>query len=125
MRVLRVLLVEDEAMIAMLLAEVIVQMGYIVCAVAATEDDAIAAGARCQPDLMIVDEVLRKGSGVSAVREILRSGPVPHIFVSGASLNDQTLSPSAVVISKPFSISELVQAIQRALDVTDASPANP
>jgi DNA-binding response OmpR family regulator len=109
----------------MLLAEVIVQMGYIVCAVAATEDDAIAAGARCQPDLMIVDEVLRKGSGVSAVREILRSGPVPHIFVSGESLNEQTLSPSAVVISKPFSISELVQAIQRALGVTDASPANP
>jgi two-component system, response regulator PdtaR len=78
-----------------------------------------------QPDLMIVDEVLRKGSGVSAVREILRSGPVPHIFVSGESLNEQTLSPSAVVISKPFSISELVQAIQRALGVTDASPANP
>jgi DNA-binding response OmpR family regulator len=125
MRALRVLLVEDEAMIAMLLAEVIVQMGHVVCAVAATEDDAIAAGARCQPDLIIVDEVLRKGSGVSAVREILRSGPVPHIFVSGESLNEQTLSPSAVVISKPFSISELVQAIQRALGVTDASPANP
>src|SRR4051795_4858973 len=107
MRVLRVLLVEDEAMIAMLLAEVIDQMGHVVCAVATTEDDAIAAGVRYQPDLMIVDEVLRKGSGVSAVREILRSGPVPHVFVSGESLDDETLSPSAVVISKPFSISEL------------------
>jgi len=125
MRVLRVLLIEDEAMIAMLLTEVIDQMGHVVCAVAATEDDAIAASARCQPDLMIVDEILRKGSGVSAVREILRLGPVPHIFVSGESLEDQTLSPNAVVISKPFSISELIRAIQRALGATGVSPANP
>jgi two-component system, response regulator PdtaR len=125
MRVLRVLLIEDEAMIAMLLTEVIDQMGHVVCAVAATEDDAIAAGARCQPDLMIVDEMLRKGSGVSAVREILRSGPVPHVFVSGESLEDQTLSPNAVVISKPFSILELARAIQRALGATGVSPANP
>src|SRR3954467_2667324 len=125
MRVLRVLLIEDEAMIAMLLTEVIDQMGHVVCAVAATEDDAISATARCQPDLMIVDEILRKGSGVSAVREILRLGPVPHIFVSGESLEDQTLSPNAGVISKPFSISELVRAIQRALGATGVSPANP
>jgi DNA-binding response OmpR family regulator len=125
MRVLRVLLVEDEAMIAMLLTEVIDQMGHVVCAVATTEDDAIAAGVRYQPDLMIVDEVLRKGSGVSAVREILHSGPVPHVFVSGQSLDDETLSSSAVVISKPFSISELTRAIQRALGATGVSPANP
>src|SRR4051794_16604142 len=112
MRVLRVLLIEDEAMIAMLLTEVIDQMGHVVCAVAATEDDAIAASARCQPDLMIVDEILRKGSGVSAVREILRLGPVPHIFVSGESLEDQTLracltrSSSHTLVSRSIILSK-------------------
>jgi CheY-like chemotaxis protein len=43
---LNVLVVEDDAMIGILLAEMLGDMGYNVCAVAATEDDAVADAAR-------------------------------------------------------------------------------
>jgi len=115
MKPLRVLVMEDDVIIAMLLAEVLQQMGHEVCATEATEAGAMTAATRHKPDLMIVDVWLRHGSGIVAVTEIIRSGFIPHIFVTGDSLKDQTLDPSAQVIQKPFIVSELVRAIQRAL----------
>ncbi len=116
MKSLNVLVVEDEALIGMLLADALVAMGHDVCAVVATETDAVAAAARCGPDLMIVDARLRDGSGISAVEEILRTGWVPHVFVSGETSRIHALRPGAVVIQKPFRDIDLDRAIQRALD---------
>src|SRR5579859_2223292 len=113
---LRILVVEDEVTIGMLLAEVLVGMGYDVCAVEATEEDAVAAAARCGPDLMIVDAWLDEGSGISAIAEILRSGPMPHLFVSGDTARVRAVRPDAVVIQKPFREMELARAIQRVLE---------
>jgi DNA-binding response OmpR family regulator len=116
---LRVLIVEDEAMIAMLLAEVLREMGHEVCATAPTEDAAVAAAVRHKPDLMIVDEWLRQGSGISAVAEINRSGYIPHIFVTGDPLITQSLAPGTIAIQKPFTMSELVKAVTSALATPD------
>lgn len=117
MKALRVLVVEDEAMIAALFAEVLAGMGHDVCAIEATQADAVAAAVRCRPDLMIVDAQLGDGSGVSAVEEILRTGFVPHLFVSGDFSRIKALKPDAVTICKPFHVADLARAIQRALDV--------
>jgi two-component system, response regulator PdtaR len=122
---LRVLIVEDEAMIAMLLAEVLTGLGHEVYATEATEAGAVAAAARHQPELMIVDDELRRGNGIAAVEQITRSGFIPHVFVTGKSLRDRSLNPSVVVIQKPFTIPELVWGIKRALAVTDFRPADP
>ena len=74
---------------------------------------------------MIVDEWLRQGSGISAVEQITRSRFIPHVFVTGDLLNDWTLNPGAVVLQKPFILSELVWAIKSALAATGIIPANP
>ena len=121
MNTLRVLVVEDDAMIAMLLAEILTELGHTACAVAATEADAVAAAVRDQPDLMIVDAGLREGDGVSAVERILLAGFVPHIFVTGDPWRVQALCPGAIVLKKPFFEPELVQAIERALAGTISS----
>jgi co-chaperonin GroES (HSP10)/CheY-like chemotaxis protein len=115
-KALRVLLLEDDALIATLLSELLVEMGHDVCATAATEAQAVTAAARHRPDLMIVDASLARGSGVSAVEEILHAGPVAHLFVSGDPGAVQVLRPSAVVIRKPFRGTELVKAIESALN---------
>ncbi|HXQ52169.1 MAG TPA: response regulator [Stellaceae bacterium] len=115
MKAQRVLVVEDDALIGILLAEVLAAMGHGVCAIEATEADAVAAAVRCRPDLMIVDAWLREGSGVSAVEEILRAGNVPHVFVSGDISRVTGLRPSAEVLQKPFREAELGRAIQRVL----------
>src|SRR6185312_15828668 len=121
MKTLRVLVVEADILIGMLLADALGAMGYDVCAVEATEAGAVAAAARCNPDLMIVDARLRDGSGISAIEEILRAGWVPHVFVSGETTTIQALRPGAIVIQKPFRDVELDRAIQHALDAPASS----
>ena len=93
MPALRILLVEDEAIVAMLFADLLVAMGHEVCAIEATEAGAVTAAVRCRPDLMIVDVHLMDGNGASAVAAILRAGFVPHVFVSGDPLRDATARP--------------------------------
>ena len=115
MKGLRILVVEDDAMIGALLAEMLVGMGHEPCSVVATEADAVRAADQYKPDLMIVDARLGEGSGDSAVEKILRKGPMPHLFISGDITHLQALRPSAVAIQKPFRESALHSAIQRAL----------
>ena len=115
MKALRVLVIEDDALIAMLLRELLVGMGHDVCATAATEAEAVIAATRHRPDLMIVDARLGRGSGVSAVEEILQAGPVAHLFISGDAEKVQTRQPDAVVVRKPFREAELARAIDMAL----------
>ena len=118
MKALRVLLIEDDALISMLLAELLAGMGHDVCATAATEADAVAAAIRYRPDLIVVDDDLGQGggSGVSAIEEILRTAPVAHVFVSGAPGTVQALRPGDVVVRKPFREADLVRAIDITLD---------
>ena len=121
MKSLRVLVVEDEAIIGLLLAEVLAGMGHDVCAIAATEIEAVALAAQCEPDLMIVDAGLRVGSGVSAVAEILRAGFVPCIFITGDLAGVRALKPDAIILEKPFFECDLVRAIDNLFSVTVGS----
>lgn len=80
---LRILLVEDDAVISALLAELLTGVGHAICGTATTETEAVAAALRHAPDLMIVDVRLRDGNGVSAVETILRRSAMPHVFITG------------------------------------------
>jgi DNA-binding response OmpR family regulator len=116
MKALSVLVVEDDFLVGILLGETLEAMGYDVCAIESNEPDAVNSAARCKPDFMIVDVRLGEGNGVSAVEEITRGGPVPHVFVSGDISRVQIFKPNAVVIQKPYRESDLVGAIQLAFD---------
>jgi CheY-like chemotaxis protein len=115
MRTLRVLVAEDDTLITMLLCELLEGMGHDVCATAATERETVMAASRCRPDLIIVDAGLGRGSGVAAVEEILRSGPIAHLFISGDAARVRLRQPDAVVVRKPFRQAELARAIEIAL----------
>ena len=100
MKALRILVVEDDVMIGGLLAETLEDLGHVVCAVETNAANAVAAAARHHPDLMIVDVGLGEASGVAAVKEILRSGFVPHVFATGDALRDLSLGPERRAHSK-------------------------
>jgi CheY-like chemotaxis protein len=117
MKALRVLVVEDEAVIAMLLGAVIEGMGHEVWAIAATEAEAVTEAARGKPDLMIVDAHLGSGSGIAAVTTIMRDGFVPHVFITGDAAGVRAQRPDAVILEKPFVEAELTRAITQALAV--------
>jgi two-component system, response regulator PdtaR len=102
---------------------VLVSMGHEVCAVVASENEAVAAAAQHQPDLMIVDSGLAQGNGISAVTRILTHGFVPHVFITGNALKVRKDRPDAIVLEKPFHETELAEAIERALCQTQELPA--
>jgi CheY-like chemotaxis protein len=112
---LRVVVAEDEPLLAMLLEDVLREMGHDVCAVESTEAGTVTAALRLLPDILIVDPGLLRGSGISAVTEILRTLFIAHVFVSGDKLWDRQLHPRAVVLQKPFRESDLASAMQRAM----------
>ena len=110
MNTLRILIVDDDATIATLLAETVAASGHIVCGMATTELEAVDAAERDKPDLIIIDVDLAMGSGLRAIERIVRNGPVAHVFISG---NRMPVGTHALL--KPFRPAELLQAMDRAL----------
>lgn len=119
----RVLIVEDEAIIAEFLADVLVDMGHQVCAVAATEDEAMDAARRTRPDLMLIDANLTAGTGLNAAERILRSGYIPHVVMSGERTMLARLG-GAVTLEKPFTDADLARAIASATQSPIDRPSN-
>lgn len=113
--IVRVLIVEDDAIIALLLSDVVESLGHEVCDIAATQADAVATARTSRPDLMIVDAGLRVGSGVGAMQAILKEQAMPHIFVTGDKRAVVQLAPDATILEKPFFIPDLVRAIEAAM----------
>ncbi|MGQ0740965.1 MAG: response regulator [Alphaproteobacteria bacterium] len=108
----RVLIIEDESIIALDLENLVTDLGHQVVATATTKDEAVAAARRHTPGLILADINLGEGgSGMEAVAEILRSFDVPVIFVTAYPerlLTGERPEPTYLV-TKPF-MPETVQA---------------
>lgn len=120
MKPMSVLVVEDDAFIAMLLVQILEAMGFTVCAIEATESAAIRSALSFKPGLMIVDSSLREGSGVIAVSKICSVHFIPHVFVSGDPEGVLAERPNSIVLQKPFRERDLAAAIERASEATQA-----
>jgi CheY-like chemotaxis protein len=111
------LIIEDEAAVALDLVRIVRQTGHQVCGTAARLDQAIAVAARMRPALVLADVQLRDGpeAGITAVREIRRSGETPVVYVTAYPERVKDDAPDALVISKPFAANEIQTAMWRAL----------
>lgn len=108
---LRVLVIEDEFLTAMDLTLTLEELGFDVCGVAATEDEAVEAAMRQRPDLITADVRLRAGDGITAVARITASTPVPVVFISSSGAEIDRRVPSAVRVDKPFNTATVARAI--------------
>ncbi|AYJ84710.1 response regulator (plasmid) [Sphingomonas paeninsulae] len=115
MKALRILVAEDDAMIAMFLSDLLEVLGHEVCVLTDTEATTVAGALLHRPDLMIVDEGLHEGSGIAAVQAIEMTLQVPHIFATGDCYSVLRAEPDAIVLQKPFNASALIRAIERAM----------
>lgn len=101
----RVLIVEDEALVAMSMEQALAEAGYDVLAIVDTEGEAVAAAARLRPDIILMDIALRSGSGLSAARAIRTSSQARIVFVTGTSdrgTEAEAAELGAALIRKPF-----------------------
>lgn len=118
MKALSILIVDDDAIIGSLLGELLEFMGHAVCAIETTEAGAIAAAGRLKPDLLIVDANLGEGSGINAVRVIIKAWPTPYLFVSGDLSGVKAAMPYAAMVRKPYNEDELSEGIRRAMSAS-------
>ncbi len=115
----RILVIEDEAVIALDVADIVRNAGHEVVGIAATEKAAVELARQHSPHLVLADIQLRGAdSGISAVRQIMQAMTIPVIFVTGypERLLTGTQVEPAFVISKPFDPDLLRAAIAQALD---------
>jgi CheY-like chemotaxis protein len=114
----KVLIIEDEPMIAIDLANLVTSLGHEVCDTARTHDQAVAAFRRYYPGLVLSDVQLADGSsGLDAVNEILQSFDVPVIFITAYPellLTGGRPEPT-FLINKPFQTKAVQAVISQAL----------
>lgn len=114
----RVLIIEDETLIAMDLNDIVTNLGHTVVATADTATRAIAAAAKHMPDLVLADIQLADGSsGIDAVQQILAQVSVPVIFITAFPdrlLTGQRPEPT-FLISKPYAEDTVRAAVSQAL----------
>ncbi|MFZ3359931.1 MAG: response regulator [Xanthobacteraceae bacterium] len=111
----RVLVVEDEMMIRMLLEGMLTDLGHSVAAEAGGIDEALALAKEAEFDVAVLDVNLNNRP-ITPVVEVLVGRGVPFIFASGYG---QRGVPEAYqhcpTLQKPFQVEALAQAIDAAL----------
>jgi CheY-like chemotaxis protein len=117
-RRLQVLVVEDEILIAMLLSDMLAELGYDTVGPVADVDRALAAIDQGGFDLAILDVNLN-GRHSSAVAEKLKAHQVPFVFATGYSLQAPPDFETVPTLQKPFQLHDL----RKALDVVRESIA--
>lgn len=113
-----VLIVEDEAIIAEDLEDLVLELGHRIAGIATTRDEAIRIAREKKPGLVLSDIQLADGSsGLDAVLEILRGMNIPIIFITGYPerlLTGERPEPT-YLIAKPFSRDTVRATIGQAL----------
>lgn len=116
---LTALLVEDEPLVAMMMADVLLEFDFAVLGPFASVDKAIAAVDEARPHVALLDINLR-GEMVYPVAARLRELGVPFIFMTGYAPEGVSREfKDAPILKKPVDQAQLYQAIQR---VTEIAP---
>lgn len=116
----KILIVEDEGIVALDLANRLRRLGYTVLAVAASGEEAVQKTAQACPDLVLMDIRLRgEMDGIEAAQIIHAHFDIPVIYLTALS-DDDTLqrvkaTEPAGLIMKPFEDRDLRTAIEAVL----------
>ncbi|WP_392535747.1 ATP-binding protein [Nostoc sp. C117] len=113
----RILVVEDEVIVARTIASQLSQLGYIVTGTASSGKVAIAKASETQPELVLMDIILKgEMDGIAAATQIREQLDVPVIFLTAYG-DENTLERAKITqpfgyIVKPFTTKDLRIAIE-------------
>jgi two-component system, response regulator PdtaR len=116
---LRVLVVEDEALIRLDLTEMLTEEGYAIAGEAGDGEQAVELARSLLPDLVIMDVKMPKVDGIAAAALIVEERIAPVVMLTAFSQRDlieQARDAGAMAyLVKPFARHELVPAIELAV----------
>lgn len=115
---MRVLIIEDDMILALSLEIMLKKLGYTQVKKAHTGEKALETLVEFKPDLMLVDIFLGVGiSGIDVVKKIQQKEEIPVIYITGnsddyhRSLASETSYLSYLV--KPITFTELKKALEK------------
>lgn len=109
------LIIEDELLIAFAVEDALSQLGYATFAIATSMAQAIEAAERQCPDLIVADHHITDGTGTEAVQSICSEKQIPVVFVTGSEAEVRAQLPDALIVAKPFTLSQLHENVSAAL----------
>ena len=109
----KLLVVEDDVLVRILLADMLGEIGYTVAAEAASIDEALEAARKTDFDLAILDADL-KGRSVSPVADALVARDIGFVFVTGSD-HGLFAYRDRPTLKKPFQIDALKRCCTSAL----------
>lgn len=114
----KVMIIEDEAIIAIDLEGIITDLGHAVTGVARTRDASVNLAGRTTPDLILSDiQLADNSSGIDAIDDIMKDLTVPVIFITAFPerlLSGEKHEP-AFLISKPYTEEQVRVAVSQAM----------
>ena len=118
----RVLVVEDELMIRMLLEDMLSELGYTITAEAGRIDEALEAARTAEFDLAILD-VNVNNETISPVADALVARGLPFVFATGYGEGGLP-EPyrDRPTLKKPFQVDGLEHVLRRALEASRLDP---
>ncbi|TCP36024.1 response regulator [Sphingomonas sp. BK235] len=113
-RALRLLVVEDEAIIAMLVEDALTMAGHVVVGVAESAGEALDLAAREPIDLALCDVRLAENDSGIAVARALSARGIPCLYVSGNCPTEADHPLIVGCVGKPFATAALSRAVEAA-----------
>lgn len=111
---LKVLIVEDDLMLADFAEEIVVEQGYEVSGIARTVAEAVALARRCRPDLVILDLRLADGGlGTEVAAQLPPLGRPGILYVTG-NMSQLALTPADgdACLVKPYRSVDLLRSLE-------------
>ena len=120
----RILVVEDELMIRMLLEDMLGELGYTVAAEAGRIEEALQAAKTADFDIAILDVNL-EGEAVLPVADVLAARGRPFVFATGYGERGLPERYSdRPTLKKPFQMDGLKRLLQSALETGSREPGS-
>ena len=120
MKQARILVVEDDGILALFLMELLIKLDYAVLPPAATGEEAVRQAVESQPDLILMDiKLIGEMNGITAASMIAEKTAIPVIFLTSFSqksiLELATRTAPYGYLVKPVSEHNLATAVETAL----------
>lgn len=110
----RVLIVEDDPLIALDVGDALTDAGYDVCGVADSQTQALWLAAETRPDFAVVDITLSPGDGRVVAQELFKRHHTEVLFATGQCNEVKHLRGSGALgcLPKPYDAAEVPEALE-------------
>jgi two-component sensor histidine kinase/ActR/RegA family two-component response regulator len=123
----KLLIVENDLLMADMLEEILVADGYEVCGIARTVEEGVALGSLHRPDVALLDLRLADGGiGTEVAAKLDRSEGLGILYATGNSGEIKlTKADGDACLTKPYRPADLIRALKIVEEIVDTGKASP